>query len=133
MAKYVYPAIFTPAENNSFTVSFPDLKNCFTQGEDLADALEMAQDVLCLMIYDMEERGAEIPSASSLQNVAAPDDALVSLVACDTLEYRKKYNNVAVKKTLTIPTWLNTLAEEAGVNFSQTLQDALKEQLKIAK
>lgn len=131
MAKYVYPAIFTPAENNSFTVSFPDLKNCFTQSEDLADALEMAQDVLCLMLYDMEEREVKIPPASSLQNVTAQDGSLVSLVTCDTLEYRKKYNNAAVKKTLTIPTWLNTLSEKAGVNFSQTLQDALKSQLNI--
>lgn len=131
MAKYVYPAILTPAGDGSFTVLFPDLENCFTQGDDLADALEMAQDVLCLMLYDMEERGEEVPHASSPQNVQAPENTLVSLVACDTLEYRKKYNNAAVKKTLTIPTWLNTLAERAGVNFSQTLQDALKSQLNI--
>ena len=55
----------------------------------------------------------------------------MSLVCCDTIEYRKLYNNKAVKKTLTIPAWLNTLAERADLNFSSVLQDALKLRLDI--
>lgn len=131
MAKYVYPAIFTPEENGAYSVRFPDIKGCFTEGENLADALEMAQDALCLMIYDKEEKGENIAPASNISDIAVKAGEVVSLVCCDTLEYRKLYNNSAVKKTLTIPAWLNTIAEKQGVNFSQVLQDALKEKLQV--
>ena len=133
MAKDIYPAIFTEEDNGQFSVRFPDIKNCFTGGDSLADALAMANDVLCLTLYDREEDGEEIPSASSVKEVQreAADNEFVSLVACDTLEYRKFYDNKAVKKTLTIPSWLNTMAEKQGINFSTTLQNALKQQLSV--
>lgn len=131
MAQYVYPAIFTLEENGMYSVRFPDVKNCFTDGKNLADALVMAQDALCLMLYDKEEAGEEIPKASNIKEIQTAPDEIVSLVSCDTLEYRKMYQSSAVKKTLTIPTWLNTMAEKQGVNFSQILQDALKEKLNV--
>lgn len=131
MAKYVYPAVFSPEENGLYSVRFPDIKGCLTSGDSLADALEMAQDALCLTIYDKEEAGEPIPEPSAMKDVTAGPDEVVSLVSCDTLEYRKLYNSSAVKKTLTLPTWLNTLAERSGVNFSQVLQDALKEKLNV--
>ncbi len=133
MAKYVYPAIFTPEEDGGFSVRFPDIQNCFTGSETLAGAMEMANDVLCLMLYDLEQADAEIPSASTvadMQNQAEPGE-FVTLIACDTVEYRKFYDNRAVKKTLSIPSWLNDMAERAGINFSGTLQDALKARLGI--
>lgn len=133
MAKYVYPAIFTLEENGEYSVSFPDIKGCFTCGETLADAVEMAQDALCLMLFDMEEEGERIPVPSDIKNLPVQNPReLISLVACDTLEYRKMYHNHAVKKTLTLPGWLNTIAEKQGVNFSQVLQDALKEKLHVS-
>ena len=130
--KYVYPAIFTP-EESGISVRFPDIHNCFTSGENLADAMEMAEDVLCMMIYDLEEAGKEIPSASSVAEAQAlaEEGEYVSLIVCDTIEYRKFHDNRAIKKTLTIPSWLNDMAERAGVNFSGTLQEALKRQLNI--
>lgn len=131
MAKYVYPAIFTSEENGMYSVVFPDVKNCFTSGENLADAIDAAEDALCLMLYDAEESGAPIPPASHLKTVSASPDDIVSLIACDTLEYRKFYHNNAIKKTLTIPAWLNTIAEKNDVNFSQVLQEALKEKLRL--
>lgn len=131
MAKYVYPAIFTPEDNGQYSVRFPDVKGCLTGGETLADAMEMAQDALCLMIYDKEESGEIIPASSDVRQVISDPNELVSLVSCDTLEYRKQYNNSAVKKTLTIPMWLNTVAEKHGINFSQVLQEALKERLNV--
>ena len=131
MAKYVYPAIFTLEESGMYSVKFPDIEGCFTCGNDLADAMEAAQDALCLMIYDIEEVNGDIPLPSNIKTVKTNDNEFVSLISCDTLEYRKLFHSKAVKKTLTIPAWLNTTAEKQGINFSQVLQDALKERLDL--
>ena len=131
MAKYVYPAIFEK-DGDLFSVRFPDLESCYTQGDDIVDALEMAQDVLCLTLYDMEEKEKDLPSPSEYNAIAAPSGGFVSLVSCDTLEYRKYYDKRAIKKTLTIPAWLNTIAERKGVNFSSVLQHALIEYLGLS-
>lgn len=130
MAKYIYPAIFKK-DGEFYTVRFPDLEGCYTQGNDLQDAYEMAADVLCLTLYDMEEEKGDIPPASDVCEVETEHDEFVSLVTCDTLEYRMYYDNKAVKKTLTIPAWLNTMAEREGVNFSAVLQSALKKELHV--
>lgn len=133
MAKYVYPAIFTPEEEGGYSVRFPDIQGCFTGSETLAGAMEMANDVLCLMLYDLEQKDAAIPEASSVEALQSQAESgeFVSLVACDTIEYRKFYDSRAVKKTLSIPSWLNDMAERAGINFSGTLQEALKKQLNL--
>ena len=67
MAKYVYPAIFTLEESGMYSVKFPDIEGCFTCGNDLADAMEAAQDALCLMIYDIEEMNGDIPLPSNIK------------------------------------------------------------------
>lgn len=131
MAKYVYPAIFSPSEDGGFTVSFPDVSGCYTDGDTLAEAIENAKDALCLMLYDMEERGEALPVPTATKEVSSEKDDIVSLVACDTLEYRKFFDKKAVKKTLTIPNWLNVMAERADINFSVTLQEALIDKLQI--
>lgn len=130
MAKYVFPAVFTE-EEEGYSVRFPDVDGCFTSGCSLQEALEMASDALCLMLYDMEEDGVKIPAASNVNDVQTEPGEFVSLVGCDTLAYRKRYGAKAVKKTLSIPSWLNDAAERAGVNFSNVLQDALKQQLHL--
>lgn len=130
MAKYVYPAVFTKDEDG-YSVRFPDVDGCFTSGKDLQEALEMAEDALCLMLYDREESGEALPAASAVTDVQTEPGEFVSLIGCDTLEYRKRYGSKAVKKTLSIPSWLNEAAERAGVNFSNVLQDALKQQLHL--
>ncbi len=131
MAKYVYPAIFTSESGGGYSVLFPDIESCYTSGDDMADALVMAEDVLCLMLYDMEKDGKEIPEPSNIKSIATNDDSVVSLVGCDTEYYRRFYENKSVKKTLTIPMWLNERAERANINFSGILQDALKSYLHI--
>lgn len=128
MAKYAYPAVFT-AENNSYSVSFPDVEGCLTFGETIPEAIEMAEDALCLMLYDLEEEGSEIPKPSDAKELKVESNEFVTMIACDTVEYRKFYDNKAVKKTLTVPNWMNTLAEKAGINFSQVLQEALAQKL----
>ena len=131
MAKYVFPAILTPEENSEYSVRFPDISGCYTGGAGLPDTIKMAEDALCLMLYDMEEEGKQIPSPSDMAAVSAEPQEIVTLIACDTLEYRKLYDNKAVKKTLSVPAWLNTLAEKQGVNFSQVLQAGLKQAVHI--
>ena len=132
MAKYLYPAIFTP-EDGGYYIRFPDFESCYTDADDLMSAMKMANDVLCLTLYDLEQEKGNIPAASSAQSIQKQlkEDEFVTLIACDTIEYRKFFDNKAVKKTLSIPSWLNDMAERAGINFSGILQEALKKQLDI--
>lgn len=131
MAKYAYPAVFTPAEEGGYTVNFPDLEGCFTEGDDMAEALYMAEDALALILYGYETDGRTIPAPSSPDNIKLDSGEFINFVACDTLAYRKMYSNKAVKKTLTIPEWLNESATAMGLNFSQVLQEALIAKLNL--
>ena len=97
----------------------------------MADALEMAEDVLCLTLYGMEKDKKAIPMPSNSKEIETDKSSIVSLVRCDTEFYRRFYENKSVKKTLAIPMWLNERAERANINFSGTLQEALKERLHI--
>lgn len=126
--KYVFPAVFEP-EDGLYNVTFPDLPDCYTCGDDLADALYMAEDALGGWLSRAEERGAEIPAASTGKGIVPPPDGIVTLILADTDAYRRNHSEKAVKKTLTIPQWLNTAAENRHINFSQVLQDALRHQL----
>ena len=131
MAKYVYPAIFTHEPEGNYSISFPDVEGCYTSAETREAGIERASDALCLMLYDMEENGETPPQPSDMHQLSVEDNQLVTLIRCDTVAYRKFYDNRAVKKTLTIPSWLNTMAEKQGVNFSMVLQNALKAELRI--
>lgn len=124
MTKYIYPAIFSKDEEG-YLVHFPDLEKCYTRGDTLEEAMEMAEDVLSLVMYEYERRMKMIPEPTPIKQIQTKACEIVSLVMGDTLEYRKRYNNKAVKKTLTIPEWLNEEASAAGVNFSLVLQEAL--------
>ncbi len=130
MAKYIYPAVFTPEENGYF-INFPDFDSCYTQGNDIADGIRMAEDVLSLMLTHFEDKRQEIPKPSAINDLKTENDAFATYISCDTTIYRRLMNNTAVKKTLSIPSWLNDSAVAAGLNFSQVLQDALKQQLNI--
>lgn len=130
MAKYVYPAIFEPEEEGGYSVFFPDLEGCYTCGDDLQDAIVMAEDALAFYLYDEESAGNKIPAASDSKKIKVEGNGFVNYIACDTIEYAKMHNNKAIKKTLTIPEWLNEAAIKAGINFSQVLQEALMEKVK---
>ena len=129
MAKYAYPAVFTPEEDGTFSINFPDLEGCYTCGDSLAEGLEMAEDVLALVLYGYEKDNREIPAPSQLTNLKLGNGEFANFVACDTIKYRKRYNNKAIKKTLTIPEWLNEMGTAMGLNFSQVLQEALIQKL----
>lgn len=129
--KYAYPAYFRPAEKGMFEVSFPDLENCYTSGENLEDAILMADDVLNLMLWTMEKDGCPIPKASKIEDLHPEENVIVSYVAADTFKYSKKMDKKAVKKTLSIPQWLDDMAKAHNINFSNVLQNALMKELGI--
>lgn len=131
MAKYAYPAIFTSEEDGTYSIDFPDLEGCYTCGDSIEDGLEMAEDALALVLYGYEKDGREIPAPSAPSALTLSGNEFVNYVACDTMAYRKMYNNKAVKKTLTIPEWLNEAASAMGLNFSQVLQEALLQKMQI--
>ena len=131
--KLIYPACFYPCEEGGYTVVFPDLPGCVTEGDNLAEAMEMAIDASSGWLLTTVEENEQLPKASNIRNVI-PDEyenGFVSLIGVDLDEYSQKHGNKAIKKTLTIPAWLNTIAEDNKVNFSQVLQSALRDQLGI--
>lgn len=133
-----YPACFFK-EESGYSVVFPDLNDLSTCGETLDESLRMAVDCLAGYLYWLKKDGETAPAPSSvdairLADVAAElevsmDGAFVNIITVDVEEYAKTHFEKAVKKTLTIPAWLNTAALEQNINFSQVLQDALKAQL----
>ncbi len=125
MNRYVYPAIFTSEKDGGYSVNFPDLEGCYTCGDNLTDAIFMASDALALTLYSYEHDGKIIPAPSSSNSISITDDEFINLISADTLAYRKMYNNKSIKKTLTIPEWLNEAATAMNLNFSQVLQEAL--------
>ena len=131
MNRYSYPAVFTPEENGAYSVYFPDFESCYTCGDNLPDAIMMSEDALAFTLYDYERNGKPIPEPSCIQDIELEKGEFVNFIACDTLYYRKKHSNSAVKKTLTIPEWLNEEATAIGVNFSQVLQEALMSRLHL--
>jgi len=132
MAKYIYPAIFEPDEEmGGYCVYFPDIEGCYTQGDDFKEAMDMAEDALCLMLYDMEKDGEAIPKPSKARDIKAKPDDIVNLVACDTQFYKNYFENKSVKINATIPLWLKEEGEKRNVNFSQILQKGVKEYLQL--
>lgn len=134
--KYVFPAIITFTKddksfpNGVFEISFPDLEECFTFGETIEEAITNAKDVLNGMLWILEDdKDKTIPKPSKIENIKYNNGSILTVIDADTLEYRKKYDTTAVKKTLTIPAWLNTKAIENRINFSKVLQEALLKRL----
>ena len=125
-----YPAIFQPEEEGGFSIYFPDVDGCITLGDNMNESYEMAFDALGNMLSYLEESGKEIPIPSEPQTIQLVKDQFLVVIEFNMLEYKKKNDSRAVKKTLTIPSWLNELAIRQNINFSQVLQEALMSRLK---
>lgn len=126
--KYVYPAILFP-DDSKIGVSVPDLPGCYTFGDNKAEALITAKDAIEMWLWDAENKGEPIPPTS--ENLETTEGEIVTLIVADTDEYRRLSDTRSVKKTLSIPPWLNTEAEKANAPFSQILQEGLKKYLRI--
>ena len=131
MAKYAYPAVFTFEEDNSYSINFPDLEGCYTCADSLEEGIKMAEDVLALILFGYETDAREIPKPSAPSVIPLNEKEFVNYIACDTMAYRKMYHSKAVKKTLTIPEWLNEAAIAMELNFSQVLQEALMQKINL--
>ena len=133
----VYPACFYKEKEGGYSVIFPDLNHLATCGDTLANAVEMAVDCLALYLYSAKRDKEDIPAPSDINDIdvnAEYDEyetAFINMVSVDVEEYAKKHFEKSVKKTLTIPSWLNDLALEKNINFSQVLQEALLAKVRI--
>lgn len=137
----IYPACFFK-EDNGYSVIFPDLNYLATQGDTLEDAVAMAVDCLAGYMYTAKMDNEKFPKASKLSDInidrlsdelditGTYTDAFTNMVSVDVKAYAKEHFDKSVRKTLTIPAWLNTAAQEEGINFSKTLQEALMSKLK---
>lgn len=130
----IYPACFFK-ESNGYSVVFPDLNWLATSGKTESEAMEMAVDCLAGYLYTLKKDGELVPKASDIKDVSLKKiakeleadikGAFVNMVSVDVMEYAKNHFEKSVRKTLTIPSWLNTAAQEKHINFSKTLQEAL--------
>jgi len=126
MKQYFYPALFHTAEEGGFWVSFPDFPECLTEGDSIEEAYKMAGEALGLTITDRLANRETLPVPSLPGQIELKDENSNLVVLHFDLEaYQKKHNSKAVKKTLSIPEWLNEEAMAMGLNFSQVLQEAL--------
>ncbi len=128
--KNVYPIILIP-DSTGYVVDIPDF-DFMTQGDDLADAIDMARDAISLMGVQYQDEKKELPKPSKISEVRHEENETVTLVDVDFAAYRKMLEHRSVRKNCTIPSWLNEKAEQAGVNFSAILQAALMEKLGLS-
>lgn len=118
----IYPATFTQ-DTDYIMVTFPDVPEAITQGENLEEAFAMAQEVLGFALEDY----TDYPKSSSISDLKEQyPDSDIALIGIDMVAYMKKYHFKKVRKNVTIPEWLNNAAEDENLNFSQVLTEALE-------
>lgn len=128
--KYIYTATFVPNEDGSkYYCRVPDLPGCITTGSNIDDAIELITDAASGWLVAAEDEGNEIPAATPQCDLSIPDGAACSIIRIDTLAYRAATDTRAVRKNVSLPAWMATLAEKRGVNCSQVLQDGLMQLL----
>lgn len=123
---YIFPAVFSK-EEDGYDVRFPDIDGAFTCGETFEEALLMAKDCLELNLDTIKE----IPEISNIEDILLEKNEYLIMIQADMLSFRRKYNNQTIKKTLTLPKWLNDLSKDKKINFSQVLKEALIKKLNI--
>lgn len=128
--KYIYPAIFDYADDG-ISIEFPDLPGCISCADTDEEALLMAEEALGLWMENLEEQKGNIPKPSNLKDIEILDNQKTVLITVWMPTIRKAINNKAIKKTLSIPQWLDLMAREKDLNFSYVLQEALKKELRI--
>ncbi|MFF2890780.1 type II toxin-antitoxin system HicB family antitoxin [Paenibacillus sp. NPDC057967] len=128
--RYIFPALLDYAEDG-ISVSFPDLPGAFTCGDNDEEAFRMAKECLALHIYGMEQDSEDIPTPKKVQDISVLENQVIAAIEVWMPPFRHEMEQKAVKKTLTIPKWLDELAVENNVNFSRILQDGLKAHLGV--
>lgn len=131
MKVYIYPACFRKTAGGSYSIDFPDLPGCVSAGASLEEAMAMARESLSLHLFGLLEDGEAIPDPSEPAAIYIEPGTALALVEGRPELVQEKLRNKAVKKTLTVPYWLNREAERARLNFSQILQEALRKRLGV--
>lgn len=129
--KYIYPAIITQEEDGVLAY-FPDIEGTNTDGATIEEALNNAEDVLNLMLMTMEDESMEIKKPTAISDLEVPTGATVSLVRADTLAYRRKVDTKAVRKSVSVPAWMDSLVKKNNLNLSNLLQNAIRKELNLA-
>jgi predicted RNase H-like HicB family nuclease len=128
---YAYPALFTK-DGGGWEVFFPDVDNAFTAADTLEQAILEARYVLEDVMYLRERDGDEIPSPTPLDEVERKPGEVVQIIVACMPETRRHYSEKSVKKTLTIPAWMeDELKKRPDINVSQLLQTAIKRELQL--
>ena len=128
--KYIYTATFVPNEDGTkYYCRVPDLPGCITTGSSIDDAIEMITDAASGWLVVAEDEGNEIPDPTPQHKLDIPENATCSIIRIDTFAYRAATDTRAVRKNVSLPAWMATLAEKRGVNCSQVLQDGLMQLL----
>ncbi len=128
--KYIYTATFVPNEDGTkYYCRVPDLPGCITTGSSIDDAIEMITDAASGWLVVAEDEGNEIPAPTPQHKLDIPENAACSIIRIDTFAYRATTDTRAVRKNVSLPAWMATLAEKRGVNCSQVLQDGLMQLL----
>lgn len=123
--EYVYPAIFELNDDGSYTITFPDLPGCISEGKSLTNAIYMAQSALTQWLEYLLDEKENLPTPSPIKNLGVSEEQFVNIVRADVRDSR------AVRRTVSIPGWLDIKASEAGISLSKVLQDALKTKLGV--
>jgi len=121
--EYIYPAVFKQNSDGSYTITFPDLPGCISEGKSLSNAIDMAQSALTQWIEYLLEEKEDIPNPSDIKTIEHLENQFATLVRAELRDNR------AVRRTVSIPGWLDAKATNAGISLSKVLQDALKERL----
>ncbi|MDR3231269.1 MAG: type II toxin-antitoxin system HicB family antitoxin [Synergistaceae bacterium] len=121
--EYIYPAVFHTNDDGSYTVTYPDLPGCVSEGKSLGDALGMAQSALTQWVEYLQDKKQDLPGASTVKNVVTEDNEFVSFIRAEVKDGR------AVRRTVSIPKWMDDRVAESGLSLSRVLQDALNERL----
>lgn len=135
--KYAYPAIFTSEEvegrGTVYIVEIPDILGCVTEGEGIVEAIDMAREALAGCLMAIKQAKETIPAASSIADLKTNPGQFTSIIDLDLTEYLQRKETKAIVKSVSIPKWLDIMAEDAGVSHSQVLQEALKQKLGISQ
>ena len=128
---YILPAVFTPNPNGGYIVKVPNVPGCVCAGKTLDESMQMIKDALCGCLCVLEDNGSAPSNTVLPGNLQLNDGEFVALIEADTVKYRSENDNRAVRRNVSLPAWLNAKAEQANVNCSQLLQEALKTHLKL--
>ena len=126
MAEYVFPAVFHPNDDGSFTITYPDLPGCISEGKNLANAIHMAQDALAQWIGYLISKNVPIPDPTSPSALVCRDGEFFSFVRVEVKDNR------AVRRTVSLPKWMDDRASSEGLSLSRILQESLSQRFRNA-